>query len=102
MESAANPALSTDREDLEDLALWTESASSSHKLTGGSLMHLKGVFFLPNAYPFNLHGGAGQLAKDAQYIVRSLNATGGAQVYMQPNAYNAPKLPTLESFTLVR
>lgn len=90
-----------DREDLEDLALWTETAGTGHKLTGGGFMHLSGVFMLPNAKPFNLSGGSTQDASNAQYVVRTLDVTGGAQIYMRPKAYDAPKLPEF-TFELVR
>lgn len=102
MNTAAPQASDADRRDLEDLALWTETAGASHKLTGGGVMHLSGVFSLPNAHPFSLHGGSNQSAPNAQYIVRSLNATGGGRIYMRPNPYDSPRLPALQGFDLVR
>ncbi|HEX2701078.1 MAG TPA: hypothetical protein VHM89_12825 [Acidimicrobiales bacterium] len=78
----------------EDLALWTE-ASTTSSLNGGGGMRLGGVFFLPNADPFNISGNASQqIDVDAQFFVRKLDVTGGATLRMIPNPANQVPLPT--------
>ena len=85
----------------EDLAFWTET-SGVHDLGGGSYMHLAGVFMLPNAKPFKLHGGGVQDIVNSQYIARTLWATGNGTLTMGPDPNDVVTFPVLSGFTLVR
>lgn len=85
----------------EDLALWTET-SGVHNIGGGGFMHLGGVFMLPNAFPFKLHGGGDQDILNSQYIARTLWATGNGTLAMAPDADDVVTFPVLSGFTLVR
>jgi hypothetical protein len=93
-------------EPYEDLALWTETSAhggTSHLITGGGLMHLKGVFFAPNANSFRLSGGGdGNIAANAQFIVRKLVVTGGAKLTLTADPENSVLTPTVSNFRLVR
>ena len=93
-------------EPYEDLALWTETSAdsgTSHLITGGGLMHLKGVFFAPNANSFRLSGsGDGNIAANAQFIVRKLVVTGGAKLTLTADPENSVLTPTVTGFRLVR
>ncbi|MDX6327407.1 MAG: hypothetical protein QOK15_3761 [Nocardioidaceae bacterium] len=89
-----------DWSDFEDLALWGE-ATGSHDIGGGGVMHLSGVFFLPNG-AFKVHGGSTQEVRNSQYIARTFRADGGSQLDMQPNPYDVVGIPILTGFSLVR
>jgi hypothetical protein len=89
-----------DWSDFEDLALWAE-ATGSHDIGGGGVMHLSGVFFLPNG-AFKVHGGSTQEVRNSQYIARTFRADGGSQLDMQPNPYDVVGVPILTGFLLVR
>lgn len=94
-------ATPTDWMQHEDLALWSET-SGTHDLGGGSYMHLAGVFMLPNAFPFKLHGGGTQSILNSQYIARTLWATGNGTLTMAPDAHDVVTFPVLSGFALVR
>jgi hypothetical protein len=88
-------------DDLEDLALWTESEAAS-SIRGSGSITLSGVFVLPNANPFSVGGSGAQDVKDSQYFARKLGAHGGGTLYMQPNPDNVTAVPYYGSFRLVR
>lgn len=88
----------------EDLSLWAESAitsSDKYVLGGGGSLSVAGVFFTPNARPFQLNGSASQQLDNAQFITRTFAVGGGAQLNMRVDPNNAITLPKLESY-LVR
>jgi hypothetical protein len=93
-------------EPYEDLALWTETSAhggTSHLITGGGLMQLEGVFFAPNANAFRFSGsGDGNITANAQFIVRKLDVTGGAQLTLTANPENSVLTPTVSGYRLVR
>lgn len=70
--------------DLEDLALWSESAVE-HKMGGQATIDVEGVFFMPNAIPFTFAGQGGQTQANAQFIARRLSASGQGKLIMQPD-----------------
>lgn len=88
-------------DDLEDLALWTESEAES-RIRGGGSITLAGVFVLPNANPFSVGGSGSQNVEDSQYFARKLGAHGGGTLYMRPSPHNVTKVPYYGSFVLVR
>jgi len=90
-----------DLDDLEDLALWTESEALS-SITGSGGITLAGVFVLPNANPFDIGGNGVQDMEDCQYFTRKLRARGGGTLVMKPNPYNITTIPYLGGFGLVR
>ena len=78
--------------DFEDLALWSES-TQQHDLGGQSNVTVEGVFFTPNANPFNFSGQGGQTQANAQFITRKLVVTGQGTLVMTPNPDRAIILP---------
>jgi len=89
-------------DDFEDLAFWTE-ASDSSSLSGGGTNNMVGVFFLPNANPFNITGNGGQVIEsNAQFIVRKLTMGGNGVLKMRPNPDDAISVPYFSNFALVR
>ena len=79
----------TNNNPLEDLAFWTESAQAS-RIGGQGSIFVTGVFFLPNARPFEFAGQAVQLIdRDAQFIARRLNMSGQGLLQLKPNPNNA-------------
>ena len=89
-------------DDFEDLAFWTE-ASDSSSLSGGGQNNMVGVFFLPNANPFNMSGNGGQIIEsNAQFIVRKLAMAGNGVLRMRPNPNDAISVPYFSNFALVR
>ncbi|MDX6309225.1 MAG: hypothetical protein QOI06_2271 [Nocardioidaceae bacterium] len=97
------PASQTDWNNLEDLALWTETSQES-SIGGGGSMTLTGVFFLPNANPFTISGHGNQLIPaNAQFVARKLQAKGQGTLYMRPDPNDSFTLPLVsDSFNLVR
>jgi hypothetical protein len=88
----------------EDLALWDETyaGSPNYKMAGGASLNVSGVFMIPNAFPMEFFGSAVFDLRDAQFITRSFQVGGGAQLLMQVDPNNAISLPKLVEFTLVR
>lgn len=100
--SASDPADATYLDDFEDLAFWTET-QNGNSLSGGGANVMKGIFFLPNADPFTISGGAAQaIERDAQFITRKLRLTGNGLLTMRPNPNNSVTFPYFESYDLVR
>ena len=89
----------------EDLALWSESATSTsqtYNQNGGGVFNVRGVFMVPNADPFKLSGGAGMNLTNAQYIVASIELNGGTQITMKVDPNSAIVLPDLDLVGLIR
>lgn len=84
---------------VEDLALWTETASLSEVKAGG-FVQAKGVLFLPNGRA-EMRSPATAEPQDAQFIARSLKLFQGT-LKMRPTAANAVRVPILASVQLVR
>jgi hypothetical protein len=97
------PAVQSDWDQLEDLALWTE-ASHVSSIGGGASMDITGVFFLPNANPFIISGHGNQtIAANAQFVARKLQVQGQGTLYMRPDPNDSFTLPlTTATFNLVR
>jgi hypothetical protein len=94
---------------LEDLALWTESSGldstpTRYKVGGGAgSVTFGGVFFIPNANPFELGGQANaDIPFDAQFITRRLAASGQGTITLTPDPRNSVTVPLPPSFGLVR
>ena len=88
-------------DDLEDLALWAES-SAEHNLGGNGLIHMSGIFMLPNS-PFKIAGNAAFDVLNSQFISKTLGVSGtNAHLRMQPNPYDVVTIPMIDSFSLVR
>lgn len=94
----------TELQELEDLALWTETrgASSLSRIEGTGKITLSGVFFAPNADPFRIAGQGGYNTVNAQMVSRRLEIGGGGRLHMSPDPQNAVPLPTIGGFVLVR
>ena len=89
----------------EDLALWSESATSTsqtYNMNGGGVFNVRGVFMVPNADPFKISGGAGMNLTNAQYIVASIELNGGTQITMKVDPNSAIVLPDLDLVGLIR
>ncbi len=87
---------------LEDLALWTETSAMS-SLQGGGVLNLSGVFFLPNAEPFRVGGsGASDIASNAQFVTRKLHVAGNGRFDMRPSPDDVVTFPYFGDFYLVR
>jgi hypothetical protein len=90
----------------EDLALWTESGSSTsstYGMAGGGLFQVRGVFMVPNAAPFIISGGASLNLTNAQYVTTSIELNGNTTnitMRVDPNA--AVSLPDQGLVGLVR
>lgn len=93
-------ATQADHDDLEDLALWTES-SGSQGLGGNGTVHLAGVFAAPNAKPLKLNGTPVWQVQNSQYVVRTLENDGGAIFNMRPSP-SLPVAPPRVTFELIR
>ena len=88
---------------LEDLAFWSEAyGSGTFAMSGGSGLHLVGVFMTPNADPFSVTGGGSQTLTNAQYIATRFEVNGGASLTMRVDPNNTVTLPKLTTFDLVR
>lgn len=91
---------------VEDLALWTESGTSSSTtfgMSGGGLFRVRGVFMVPNAGPFIISGGASLNLTNAQYVATSIELNGNTTsitMRVDPNA--AVTLPDQGLVGLVR
>lgn len=86
----------------EDLAFWTETSAATNLNGSGSLMTLKGVFFSPNADPFEINAGSGLITADAQFITRKLKVSGGGTLNMRANPEDSVLIPFVSGYRLVR
>ena len=85
---------------LEDLALWTETWSTTEMKSGAAVLRAKGVFFLPNSRA-EMRAPAAAIPQDAQFIARTLRLLQGS-LRMQPTPANAVRIPVLTGLGLVR
>jgi hypothetical protein len=99
----------SDWTNLEDLALWSESSgrgptTEKFRLGGGAgVLSFAGVYFAPNASPFEVSGQAdGDVKVNAQFIARRLTLSGKAKITMVPDPNNSVTVPLPPSFGLVR
>lgn len=91
-----------DWDQLEDLALWTET-SAGNGMGGSGTLNVSGVFFLPNADPFTIGGGSAQSnGANAQFVSRRLEVQGNGILLMRPNPDDAVTIPLPPSFGLAR
>ncbi|MHB8670218.1 MAG: hypothetical protein ACYDAD_06615 [Acidimicrobiales bacterium] len=67
-----------------NLALWDEAAGS-YTLAGGAGITISGVFFTPEATPFNIAGGSGSQQYDGQFVTYQLAVNGNASITLNPN-----------------
>jgi hypothetical protein len=95
--------------DFEDLALWTEFSGNGSPGTGAGIggqgtVVTSGVFFLPNANPFNISGGGtgAELNADAQFVVRKLRLSGTVRLKMSPSPNNSVLTPKFVGADLIR
>lgn len=95
--------------DFEDLALWTEfsgngSPGTAAGIGGQGTVVTSGVFFLPNANPFNISGGGtgAELNADAQFVVRKLRLSGTVRLKMAPSPNNSVLTPKFVGADLIR
>lgn len=96
----SGPAAQTDYDNLEDLALWTESGGTQD-VGGGGSMHLAGVFMAPNANPFKIAGGGTQNVAKSEYVVRKLWNPGNGTLSMSSDPDLPLNLPEVV-YSLVR
>jgi len=89
------------------LSYWTDMPStasnaqlSGFKLTGGAGAAFSGLFFTPEAQPFNLTGGGNWGQVHAQFISYDLKIDGGAILQMAPDPTGI--LPPSEKGFLIR
>jgi len=86
----------------EDLALWSETSTSS-SMAGGGIFQVRGVFMAPNAAPFEIKGGGVQDLTNAQYIASSISLSGnGATLKMSVDPNSAVTVPDQGLVGLVR
>lgn len=84
--------------ELEDLALWTETAPLSN-IGGAGSVFLTGVFFLPNA-TFSFTGQALQnIDRNAQFVSRKLDMAGQGTLVLRPDPNDA--VPFLSGASLL-
>jgi hypothetical protein len=87
---------------LEDLALWSETSSTSG-IGGGGAMTVTGTFFTPNCDPFKISGGGSQdNGANAQFITRRLEVNGNGKLVMRPDPVDSVTLPAAPIIGLVR
>lgn len=86
---------------LEDLALWSESAGL-YKFSGGGGMNTVGVYMVPNGSPVNVGGGSSQTLVNAQYIARTFSVSGGGTLSMTTDPQNAVTIPAVTGHLLIR
>jgi hypothetical protein len=96
----SGPAAQIDYNNLEDLALWTESGGTQD-VGGGGSMHLAGVFMAPNANPFKIAGGGTQNVAKSEYVVRKLWNPGNGTLSMSSDPDLPLNLPEVV-YSLVR
>jgi hypothetical protein len=92
----------TNWDNLEDLALWTETSVGNNVSNGGNQV-VSGVFFLPNANAFTISGAGSQTnAGNAQFIARRLVVANSGALYLRPSPGDTVTLPLPSTFALVR
>jgi Flp pilus assembly protein TadG len=91
----------------EDLAFWSESYGGSsnptYTMAGGGVLHVVGVYMLPNADPFKLTGTGVQTLTNAQYVASTINLnSNNTTIQMDVDPYSVVTLPALQEVGLVR
>jgi hypothetical protein len=90
------------KQQLEDLALWTET-SAGNSIGGNGSMSVSGVFFAPNADPFKIAGGGSQTnPANAQFVSRTLQVSGNGTILLRPNPNDVVGIPLPTQYSLVR
>jgi hypothetical protein len=84
---------------VEDLALWSETHSTTEVKSGGTVL-ASGVFFLPNAR-VEMRSPAVANPQDAQFISRSMALLQGS-LTMKPTGANVVQIPVLGEIRMVR
>lgn len=85
----------------EDLALWSESSTSSD-IKGQGNNSTRGVFFLPNA-TFTFRGQGTQTQPlNAQFFVRRMNVSGQGSLFMKPNPADSLTVDVAGDIALIR
>jgi hypothetical protein len=105
--AAATPPTPADLQELEDLALWTETSNPAadriSRVEGNGFIKMAGVFFLPNADPFRIAGKGGQdIGENAQFIARRLEVAGNGHLNMRPDPNDVVLFPYFGGITLIR
>jgi hypothetical protein len=84
----------------DDLAMWSESGSP-HKLAGQASLDLEGVFFAPWGR-ISYSGNGVQQQVEAQFISRTLSASGNGLLVVRPSFDRAVLFPTTPRSKLIR
>lgn len=99
-------ATQADWDNLEDLAFWTEAedslSSTKHRVVGGGILSLAGVFMLPNADDFSVGGNGIQRVENSQYVARRLSVEGTGELKIRPDPADSFVIPFIEGFQLIR
>ncbi|HEY5014765.1 MAG TPA: hypothetical protein VIK61_18920 [Acidimicrobiia bacterium] len=77
----------------DNLALWSESASG-HSMGGQTTLTLDGVFFMPNA-AFTFSGQGAQYQTTAQFVSRTLLASGQGTLLIKPDPSRGIIIPVV-------
>ncbi len=99
--TVSGPPTPADFLKLEDLALWGE-ASEDMKMNGNGGLKLSGIFFLPNADPFDLGGTGSVDVVNSQLIVRRLSVSGDSEFSFKPNPNDVVNIPFFGGVSLIR
>lgn len=86
---------------LEDLALWSESAGT-FSFRGGGGMNTVGVYMVPNADYASVGGSSGQNLTNAQYVARRFEVFGNAALRLTTDPKNAVTVPSITGYVLIR
>jgi hypothetical protein len=89
-----------DSGNFDDLAMWSESASS-HGFAGQAGLDLEGVFFAPWA-EVAYSGNGAQQQVEAQFISRTLSAGGNGRLIVRPSFDRAVLFPDIPDSRLIR
>ena len=77
----------------DNLALWSESAAG-HQMGGQTALTLEGVFFMPNA-AFTFAGQGAQYQTTAQFVSRTLTASGQGTLLIKPDPDRGITIPVV-------
>jgi Flp pilus assembly protein TadG len=77
----------------DDLALWAESANAQ-SMGAQTTLNLDGVFFMPNS-AFTFSGQGSQYQTTAQFVSRTLTATGQGTLRIKPDPVRGFKIPNV-------
>ncbi len=97
----SSPPTRAQLDNLEGLALWTESLTGN-KVEGNGTVGITGVVFAPNAAPFRIAGGGTKNMEKAQMIVRRLQVGGGGTLTLRPLPADVVAFPIEAIPSLVR